>query len=116
MTYLFVVFCPVRALRIPGTIKEAFADLTGAGRTPHARPLAPALRAKGGRKPINAKCEAVHSLPTFRDRIGNADGTVGELERPISGEIRTFAIITTDANELVAEIHDRMPLILALAQ
>lgn len=30
-----------------------------------------------------------------------------------SGEwIRTFAIITTDANELVAEIHNRMPLIL----
>ncbi len=35
---------------------------------------------------------------------------------PTSGEwIRTFAIITTDANELVAEIHDRMPLILAPA-
>jgi putative SOS response-associated peptidase YedK len=33
---------------------------------------------------------------------------------PATGEwIRTFAIITTDANELVAEIHDRMPLILA---
>ena len=33
---------------------------------------------------------------------------------PTSGEwIRTFAIITTDANELVAEIHDRVPLILA---
>jgi hypothetical protein len=33
---------------------------------------------------------------------------------PASGEwIRTFAIITTDANELVADIHDRMPLILA---
>jgi hypothetical protein len=33
---------------------------------------------------------------------------------PASGEwIRTFAVITTDANELVAEIHDRMPLILA---
>jgi putative SOS response-associated peptidase YedK len=32
---------------------------------------------------------------------------------PSSGElIRTFAIITTDANELVAEIHDRMPVIL----
>jgi putative SOS response-associated peptidase YedK len=32
---------------------------------------------------------------------------------PASGEwIRTFAIITTDANELVANIHDRMPLIL----
>jgi putative SOS response-associated peptidase YedK len=26
---------------------------------------------------------------------------------------RTFAVITTDANALVAEIHDRMPLILA---
>ena len=35
---------------------------------------------------------------------------------PTSGEwVRTFAIITTDANELVAEIHDRMPLILAAA-
>ena len=33
---------------------------------------------------------------------------------PPSGEwIRTFAVITTDANEMVGEIHDRMPLILA---
>ena len=32
---------------------------------------------------------------------------------PASGEwLRTFAIITTDANELVAAIHDRMPVIL----
>jgi putative SOS response-associated peptidase YedK len=31
-----------------------------------------------------------------------------------SGEwIRTFAIITTDANELVADIHHRMPVILS---
>jgi putative SOS response-associated peptidase YedK len=35
-------------------------------------------------------------------------------KEPASGEwIRTFAIITTDANALVADIHDRMPLILA---
>jgi putative SOS response-associated peptidase YedK len=35
-------------------------------------------------------------------------------KEPGSGEwIRTFAIITTDANELVADIHDRMPVILA---
>jgi putative SOS response-associated peptidase YedK len=35
-------------------------------------------------------------------------------KEPASGEwIRTFAIITTDANELVAEIHDRMPVILS---
>jgi putative SOS response-associated peptidase YedK len=32
-------------------------------------------------------------------------------KEPASGD--TFAIITTDANELVADIHDRMPLILA---
>jgi hypothetical protein len=32
---------------------------------------------------------------------------------PKSGDsVRTFAVITTDANSLVAEIHDRMPLIL----
>ena len=35
-------------------------------------------------------------------------------KEPTSGvSIRTFAIVATDANELVAEIHDRMPLILA---
>jgi putative SOS response-associated peptidase YedK len=35
-------------------------------------------------------------------------------KEPASGEwIRTFAVITTPANELVADIHDRMPLILA---
>ena len=34
-------------------------------------------------------------------------------KEPKSGEwFRTFAIITTDTNELVAEIHDRMPVIL----
>jgi putative SOS response-associated peptidase YedK len=38
---------------------------------------------------------------------------VGELEGPDSGEwVRTFTIITTDANELVAELHDRMPVII----
>jgi putative SOS response-associated peptidase YedK len=44
-------------------------------------------------------------------------GTAGVCENwkePATGEwIRTFAIITTDANDLVADIHDRMPLILA---
>ena len=35
-------------------------------------------------------------------------------KEPASDEwIRTFAVITTGANELVAELHDRMPLILA---
>jgi putative SOS response-associated peptidase YedK len=47
---------------------------------------------------------------------GSPFGIAGIWENwkePSSGEwIRTFAIITTDANELVAEIHDRMPVIL----
>jgi putative SOS response-associated peptidase YedK len=103
---------------------------------------------KGGRKSINAKCETVGNLPTFRDayrrrrciipvdgffewkaikgqkakqpyaiamKDGSPFGLGGLWENwkdPTSGEwVRTFAIITTDANELVAEIHDRMPLI-----
>jgi putative SOS response-associated peptidase YedK len=103
---------------------------------------------KGGRKPINAKCETVRTLPSFREayrkrrcilpvdgffewkaikgqkakrphaiamKNGSPFGIGGLWENwkdPTSGEwMRTFAIITTDANELVAEIHDRMPLI-----
>jgi putative SOS response-associated peptidase YedK len=102
---------------------------------------------KGGRKPINAKCETVAKLPTFRDAyrlrrcIVPVDGffewkaikgqkskqpyAIAMKDRSpfglgglwenwkdqSTGEwIRIFAIITTDANELVAEIHDRMPL------
>ncbi len=105
---------------------------------------------KGGRKPINTKCETVRTLPTFREAyarrrcivpvdgffewkaikgqkvkqpyaIGMNDGSAFGLggvwenwKDPASGEwLRTFAVITTDANELLAEIHDRMPLILA---
>jgi putative SOS response-associated peptidase YedK len=35
-------------------------------------------------------------------------------KEPASSEwIRTFAIITTNANELVADIHDQMPIVLA---
>jgi putative SOS response-associated peptidase YedK len=47
---------------------------------------------------------------------GSPFGIAGLWENwkePASGEwIRTFAIISADANELVADIHDRMPLIL----
>jgi hypothetical protein len=35
---------------------------------------------------------------------------LGDWKEPTAGEwLRTFAIITIDANELVADIHDRMP-------
>jgi putative SOS response-associated peptidase YedK len=59
--------------------------------------------------------QAANTLIAMKD--GSPFGIGGLWENwkdPTSGEwVRTFAIITTDANELVAEIHDRMPLILA---
>ena len=104
----------------------------------------------GGRKPINAKCETVRDLPSFREayrtrrcivpvdgffewkaikgqrakqpyaiamKDSSPFGLAGIWENwkeLTSGEsIRTFAIITTNSNELVADIHDRMPVILA---
>ena len=104
---------------------------------------------KGGRRPINAKCETVSTLPTFRHayalrhascrlmasssgrpsgarkrnsrmrfamKDGSPFGIAGIWENwkePARGEwIRTFAIITVPANELVSTIHDRMPAIL----
>ena len=42
------------------------------------------------------------------DHIG---GLWENWKEPATGEwIRTFAVITTDANQLVADIHDCMPL------
>jgi putative SOS response-associated peptidase YedK len=50
---------------------------------------------------------------------GSPFGIAGLWENwkdPASGEwIRTFAVVTTDANEMVADIHNRMPAILAPA-
>jgi putative SOS response-associated peptidase YedK len=47
---------------------------------------------------------------------GSPFGIAGIWENwkePSTGEwVRTFAIITTDANDLLADIHDRMPVIL----
>ena len=49
-------------------------------------------------------------------RDGSFFGLAGLWENwrdPDTGEwVRTFAVLTTDANELVADIHDRMPVIL----
>src|SRR5207342_1692771 len=45
---------------------------------------------------------------TVRDRRH-----LGKLEEPGGGWVRTFAVLTTPANELVGTIHDRMPAVLA---
>jgi putative SOS response-associated peptidase YedK len=61
--------------------------------------------------------DAIKVADLFRSQFGSI--RLSSWRRPqgtlsSSGEwIRTFAIVTTDANELVADIHDRMPLILA---
>jgi putative SOS response-associated peptidase YedK len=56
--------------------------------------------AAGGRKPINAKGETVASLPSNWHKPGSEEW------------VRTFAVITTTANELVSDIHERMPVII----
>lgn len=103
--------------------------------------------ANGGRKPINARCESVASLASFRDAyarrrciipvdnffesrkttppkqpfaIGMADGAAFGLagiwenwKVPESDTFcRSFCILTCPSNELIATIHDRMPVIL----
>ena len=67
-------------------------------------------------KAIKGKPKQPYAI-AMRDGIPFGIGGLWEnWKDPTSGEwIRTFTIITTNANELVAEIHDRMPLIIAPA-
>jgi putative SOS response-associated peptidase YedK len=105
--------------------------------------------ANGGRKPINARCEDVARLPSFRDGYAKRRcllpvdsffewrSTKGERAKQPhaigmkSGEpfalaaiwenwhvprtddwLRTFCVLTCPANALIADIHDRMPVII----
>ena len=83
---------------------------------------------RGGRKPINAKAESVSRLPMFRDAYAQRrcivpvdgffewraiKGARAKWRNPITREWeRTFTIITVPSNDLVGQIHDRMPAIL----
>ena len=59
-------------------------------------------------------CGGLHAIAMKDGAPFGLAGIWKNWKVPASGEwIRTFAIITTDANELVAEIHDGVPLILA---
>jgi putative SOS response-associated peptidase YedK len=70
--------------------------------------------ALSGYVPRGDICGAAKRFAQMRD--GSPFGIASLWENwkdPSSGEwIRTFAIITTDSNELVAEIHNRIPVIL----
>jgi SOS response associated peptidase (SRAP) len=66
--------------------------------------------------PLNLETEkeAARDFPDSRRHPERRVAGIWEnWKEPASGEWnRTFAIITTDANEFVVEIHDRMPVIL----
>ena len=55
-----------------------------------------------------------YAIAMRNDKPFGIGGLWENWKDPASGEwVRTFVIVTTDANELVAQIHTRMPLILA---
>jgi len=62
---------------------------------------------KVGTKMINARSEGVESKPAFRAAVKERRCVVGE-------PVETFTIVTTEANEAIARIHDRMPVILPM--
>jgi putative SOS response-associated peptidase YedK len=65
-------------------------------------------------KAIKGQAKQPYAIAMKDGRPFGIGGIWENWKEPSSGEwIRTFAVITTDANELVAEIHNRMPLILA---
>jgi putative SOS response-associated peptidase YedK len=67
-------------------------------------------------KAIKGKAKQAYAIAMKHGYPFGLGGIWENWKDPISGEwIRTFAIITTDANKLVAEIHDRIPLIVARA-
>ena len=65
---------------------------------------------RGGCKP-QSRSHSVELAPLLASR--SRWRRSGRTGRPGTEEwIRTFCIITTNANELVADIHDRMPVII----
>ena len=72
-----------------------------------------ATRAQADQTPPNAARQP-YAIAMKDDKPFGIGGLWENWKEPTSGEwIRTFVVITTDANELVAQIHNRMPLVLA---
>jgi putative SOS response-associated peptidase YedK len=69
--------------------------------------------ASTSRKPSSQRAKQPYAIAMKRGSPFGIAGVWENWKDAVSGEwIRTSAIITTDANELVADIHDRMPAIL----
>ena len=75
--------------------------------------------AKGGGRPppINVRCETVSTNGLFKALKSGAPFALAGIweywRDPQTGEdIRSFAIITCEPNEMMATIHDRMPVLL----
>jgi putative SOS response-associated peptidase YedK len=70
-----------------------------------------------GNQMINARAESLTEKPAFKDlvrsrrRIIPADGFY-EWRKPDGKRVESFTIITTEPNELVRPVHNRMPVIL----
>ena len=73
---------------------------------------------------INAKAEGIENKPSFREAFrqrrckgGGLMALAGLWEswhsKPSGERVRSFAIITTEPNELCAQLHNRMPVVLA---
>src|SRR3984957_3905390 len=60
----------------------------------------------------NRDREAALCARARRSRHHGARGFVGKLALPAGEWVRSFAIVTTVPNQLCAEIHNRMPVIL----
>jgi putative SOS response-associated peptidase YedK len=74
----------------------------------------PSTASSSGKAIKGQKAKQPYAIATKDGSPFGIGGLWENWKDPTSGEwVRTFAIITTDANELVADIHDRMPLLLA---
>ena len=72
---------------------------------------------KVGLANINAKAEGIEKKPAFREAFRRRRCPVpGRWEKnwrsPAGERIRSFAIVTTELNELCARLHNRMPVVL----
>ena len=63
--------------------------------------------------PIDAQSRTSHRIAPLRISYSDSTGLWESWRSPAGERVRSFAIITTEPNELRAALHNRMPAILA---